>query len=52
VALLDDVDVIEDATPTNLMGSCEVVKRAAAKSKKDDRSEGKTEKPKEDRQED
>jgi Ca2+-binding RTX toxin-like protein len=35
VALLDGVDVIVDATAGNPQGSCEVVKRAAPKSRED-----------------
>ena len=43
-ALLDTVDVITDATPENLNGSCEVVQRKAPKAS-DSRSEDAQEKP-------
>lgn len=44
VALLDRVDVIGDATPSNAKGSCETVQRAAPK-KGQDAPENKTEAP-------
>jgi Ca2+-binding RTX toxin-like protein len=47
VALLDRADVIADATPANPKGSCETVKREAAKSGQD-KPENKTESPSED----
>ena len=49
-AILDFKDVIEDATPQNPNGSCEVVKRHVP-NRSDSRAEDRTESPQEDREE-